>query len=165
MVYSAAHMAIIETDTNRSLALETSMQNLNLQMLIRAFGLVALLVFVTDANCLVAQTVQLPVFRTFGVRTAASVPDGGTINLGGVGRSRYGQSSQSGFGRSGGRNRFGGSSPTSSSLTAKVIRLREYERQMRADLAAGRSQPGPIQINGSHAVQAQADFISRNVDR
>jgi len=123
---------------------------------------------VADSDCAIAQagvTVQLPVFRTTGVRTAVSIPDGGTINLGGVGRSIYGQSSQSGFGRFPGSNRFGSRSPSRSSLSAKIIRLKEIERQMLADHAARRPQPGDVLLNGSRAVQAKADFITRNVGR
>lgn len=110
-------------------------------------------------------TVQLPVFRTFGVRTAVSVPDGGTINLGGVGRSSYGQSNQSGFGRLPSSNRFRNNSPSGAALSVRIIRLKELERQMLADHAAGRPQPDDVRVNGSRAVQAKADFISRHVGR
>ncbi len=141
------------------------MHHLKLQMLSCNLASVALLVFGTAGNCLVAQTVQLPVFRTFGVRTVVSVPDGGTINLSGVGRSSFGQSTQSGFGSFPGGNRFGSRSPSRSSLSAKVIRLKEFEQQVLADYKARRSPPSRVEINGSHAVQAQADFISRHVGR
>ena len=124
------------------------------------------LVVATNSARAVAQTVQLPVIGVRGVRTAVFVPDGGTINLGGVGRSSYGQSRQSGFGRFPSSNRFGAGGPRSgASLSAKIIRLKDLERRMLADHAARRPQAGDVHLNGSHAVQAKADFISRNVGR
>jgi len=110
-------------------------------------------------------TLQLPVIRFSSVSTAVSVPDGGTINLSGGGGSSFGQSSQSGFGPLRNSNRFGSRSPSGSSLSAKIIRLKEIEQQILADHAARRSPPGRVHINGSHAVQSKADFISRNVGR
>jgi hypothetical protein len=93
------------------------------------------------------------------------VPDGGTINLGGVGRSSFGRSGQSGFGRLPGGARLGGHSSSRSSLSAKIIRLKELEQQILADHAANRIPPSQVEINGSHAVQEKADFISRHVGR
>ena len=123
---------------------------------------------VLDGDSVMAQggvTVQLPVFRTTGVSTVVSVPDGGTINLSGGGGSSFGQSSQSGFGRFPSSNRFGSRNPSRTSLSAKIIRLKEIEQQIIADHKARRVQPGAVHVNGSHAVQAQADFITRNVGR
>ena len=142
------------------------MQTLNRIVFIVMPLLVAAMVAL-DGDCVMAQvgvTVQLPVFRTTGVSTVVSVPDGGTINLSGGGGSRFGQSSQSGFGRFP-SNRFGSRAPSRTTLSAKIIRLKEIEQQILADHKARRVQPGAVHVNGSHAVQAQADFITRNVGR
>jgi hypothetical protein len=112
-------------------------------------------------------TVQLPVIGFRSVRTAVSVPDGGTINLSGGGGSRYTQSQWSSLGRLPKNNRYrnGAGATSGTSLSAKIVRLKDFERQMMEDHAAGRSQPGDVRINGSLAVQAKADLISRNVGR
>lgn len=160
--------------------MQTRMQTLNrIVFVVRALvlGLMVAMIAI-DGECVFAQTgmrqtrppsvgvtVQLPVFQIHSISTAVSVPDGGTISLGGVGRSNYGRSSQSGFGRQPSRNRFGSRSPAGATLSAKIIRLKELEQQMLADHAARRSPPSRVEINGSHAVQAQADFISRHVGR
>lgn len=120
-----------------------------------------------DGDCVMAQggvTVQLPVFRTTGVSTVVSVPDGGTLNLSGGGSS-FGQSNRSGFGRFPSSNRSRGGSNSRRSLSANIIRLKELEQQIIADYKARRVQPGAVHLNGSHAVQTQADFITRNIGR
>ena len=55
-------------------------------------AVVALLSFESQASAqLRNQTIQLPVVRQFNVRSSVSVPDGGTIGLGGVVRSSTGR--------------------------------------------------------------------------
>ena len=130
--------------------------------------LLVCVMFAMEGGCVMAQagaTVQLPGIGFRGVRTAASAPDGETTNLGGVSRSRFGQSSQSGVGRFPIRNRFGSRSSSSSSLAAKIIRVKELEQQMLADHAVRKLEMGQVRINGSHAVESKADFITRNVGR
>ncbi len=160
--------------------MQTRIQTLSrIVFFVRALVLCLMVAMVAiDGECVFAQTgmrqtrppsvgvtVQLPVFQIHSISTAVSVPDGGTISLGGVGRSNYGRSSQSGFGRQPSRNRFGSRSPTGATLSARIIRMKEFEKQMLADHAAGRPQACDVRVNGSHAVQAKADFISRNVGR
>ena len=114
------------------------------------------------------QVVQLPTIRTFRVNTAVSVPDGGTISLGGV-TSNGQQSIRRGSGLPGPLfNNRGISRNTNSSkatASAEVIVMSEYEQAVLAEvkrrrLAAQKSNP-----NGSPAIQAKADFITRNIGR
>jgi hypothetical protein len=113
--------------------------------------------------------VQLPVVSFFNVRTVVSVPDGGTMSLGGVSRS---ESSRSTRGIPGFSGRLFQNRSTSQSLgrsnatvTATVISNQEISDSLMAEgyrrsLTRQRFDP-----NGAPAVQAQADFISRNIGR
>lgn len=109
-----------------------------------------------------ATTVQLPIVRVTRINTAVSVPDGGTINLSGGGRSIDGYRRQ----RYGGGNRSYGSGRgrTSSTLSARIIRLRELEEGMLRQHGAG-FVPGhqPVPVNA--AVAAKAAFITRHITR
>jgi hypothetical protein len=113
--------------------------------------------------------VQLPVVSFFNVRTAVSVPDGGTMVLGGV--SRYSESSTSrgipGLRGPVFQNRATGYSAQSSRASVKttIISTREIDEVLaiegaRRALIYQRSDP-----NGSFEVQRKADFISRNIGR
>ena len=144
-----------------------------MQILSRIVFVVVLGLIATNSDRAAAQigqfqtagvTVQLPVIQTRSVSTVVSVPDGGTINLSG-GSSSFRQSSRSGFGRFSNSNRFGGGPRTGTSVSARIIQLRELEQEMLADHLAARSQTGGVQVNGTKAVQAKADFITRNVGR
>ena len=114
-------------------------------------------------------SVQLPVVSIFNVRTAVSVPDGGTMSLGGVSRYSSGRrtSGVPGLGGPLFQNRGTGFSAGGSraTVTATIISNREIGEDL---LAAGnrrarvRERYNP---NGSYAVQAKADFISRNIGR
>jgi hypothetical protein len=114
-------------------------------------------------------SVQLPVVSIFNVRTAVSVPDGGTMSLGGVSRYSSGRRS-SGVPGLGGRlfqNRGIGYSAGASRATvsATIISNREIGEDLLAEgnrraLVRERFDP-----NGPRAVQAKADFISRNIGR
>ena len=65
---------------------------MNVKLVIMMSVVVALLSFESQASAqLRNQTIQLPVIRQFSVRTTVSVPDGGTIGLGGVVRSSKGR--------------------------------------------------------------------------
>jgi type II secretory pathway component GspD/PulD (secretin) len=113
--------------------------------------------------------VQLPVVSVFNVRTVVSVPDGGTMSLGGVSRHSSGRTSRGvpgfggplfqgrGIGYSSGRNQ--------ATVKATIISNREINDALMADgnrRFAARQQTG---INGAPAVQAKADFITRNIGR
>ena len=65
---------------------------MNVKLIIIMCAVVALLTSGSQASAqLRNQTIQLPVIRQFNVRTSVSVPDGGTIGLGGVVRSSNGR--------------------------------------------------------------------------
>lgn len=113
--------------------------------------------------------VQLPVVSFFNVRTTVSVPDGGMMSLGGVSRSASGSRS-SGVPGLGGplfRNRGIGYSTGGSRavVTATIISNREIEEDLLAEGNRRARMRERIDPNGSQAVQAKADFISRNIGR
>lgn len=140
-----------------------SMSNLNLACI--TLACVAL-----SATELHSQVVQLPTFRFFNVRTVVSVPDGGTISLGGVNRSSSGSVKRGvpGLSRVPGAGRLFGNRATGStrsSVSAKVIVMSEYEEAVLAEAERRRRRSALRDPNGSAAVQKKADFISRNVGR
>lgn len=117
----------------------------------------------------VYRPVQLPVVSFFNVRTAVSVPDGGTMSLGGV--SRYSESSIRrgipGLGSPVFQNRATGYSAQSSraSVRTTLLSTREINEALeregaRRALISQRKDP-----NGSFEVQRKADFITRNIGR
>lgn len=120
----------------------------------------------------VNQTVQLPTVSIFNIRTVVSVPDGGVIHLGGVSRHASGRISRGMPGVAGPwarpfQNRATGYSTSASNMNARVqiISTRELEKEVMAEadrriLISQSSDP-----NGTPAVQAKADFISRNIGR
>ena len=113
--------------------------------------------------------VQLPVVRVFNVRTAVSVPDGGTISLGGVSRHAEGTSSRGIPGLRGPlfQNRSRGSQTGRSFSTAhaRIIINREIEQAVLAEANYRDRLRAASDPNGSRAVQAKADFISQNIGR
>jgi hypothetical protein len=118
-------------------------------------------------------TVQQPVVSVFGVNTAVSVPDGGTISLGGISNSAYG-SVRRGLPMTGApylnrafNNRAIGieHGASTAQLSVKVLIMEELEAQVVAEgmqrIAARETvQKNP---NGSAETQRKADFISRNI--
>ncbi|MCH2183194.1 MAG: hypothetical protein MK108_14435 [Mariniblastus sp.] len=119
-------------------------------------------------------TLQLPTVSIFDLQTVVQVPDGGTMHLGGVQRSAYGQVDRS-AGMLGGvpfagrlfRNRAIGRSNSASnaSLGVQILSLKEMEQDVlreaeRQAILRRRTDPnGPVQT------QQQADFITRNIGR
>ena len=99
-------------------------------------------------------TLQLPTFRVTQFNTAISVPDGGTARLGGVTRSQS---------FPGGRSTTAGSAQ----VTAHVLIMSELEQEMLANArpAILQSNFNHRRLNGSAQTQAQADFISGNINR
>lgn len=118
-------------------------------------------------------TVQQPVVSVFGVNTAVSVPDGGTISLGGISNSASG-SVRRGLPLTGApylnrafNNRAIGleHGASTAQLSVKVLIMQELEAQVVAEglqrIAAREAvQKNP---NGSAETQRKADFISRNI--
>jgi type II secretory pathway component GspD/PulD (secretin) len=120
-------------------------------------------------------TVQQPVVSVFNVNTVVSVPDGGTISLGGVNESSYGRVSR-GVPLTGApylsrafNNRAIGREIASSnvSVTAKILIMEELDAQVTAEgqrRAALREATNP-NPNGTVDTQRKADFISRNIGK
>lgn len=103
-------------------------------------------------------TVQLPTFRFFSVNTSVSVPDRGSVVLGGV--SRAGDSSTSrGFGPLRSRAISSGRSGSTMSVHATIIDHSELDRAVLAEAARRR---GAV---SSEARTADEEFLSRNVGR
>lgn len=121
------------------------------------FGL-ALIAAATSAEQAFSQfantTVQLPTFRVTQFNTAVSVPDGGTMRLGGVSR---------GHSFPGGRSTTAGNAL----VTAHILIMSELEQEMLANArpAILKSNFAQQQLNGNARTQAQADFISDNINR
>ncbi len=116
------------------------------------------------------QTVQLPVVRFFNVRTVVSVPDGGTMSLGGVTRHASGSRSSGipGFRGRPFTNRGSGYQQGADRLvlTPKIIINSELEQDVLAEAAAReRFRQQFANPNGPPAVQTKADFITRNIGR
>lgn len=121
-----------------------------------------------------AQVIQLPTVRVFNIRTVVSVPDGGTLSLGGIGRSSSGSIGRGvpGLGSvplAGRpfRNQAIGSNSTAtrSSVSAKVIVMSEYEQAVLAEAERRRQRAARSDPNGSTATQQKADFMSRHIGR
>lgn len=148
---------------------------MNLIMKMSVFSLLGGLVFAgtaTAQNGLGRPTnisVQLPVVSVFNVRTTVMVPDGGTMSLGGVSRHRSGSRSRGvpGLGGPLFRNRGIGYSTAGShaNVTATIISNREISEDLLAEGNRRAVMRERFDPNGSYAVQAKADFISRNIGR
>ncbi len=119
-------------------------------------------------------SVQLPVVRFFDVRSAVSVPDGGTMSLGGVSRSGEFRNSAGvpilgslpATGRAfGNRSTSGFQSAGGSSISVKIISLREMDEDITAEALRLQAVRSSSDLNGSPTVQNQANFLSRNIGR
>ncbi len=120
-------------------------------------------------------TVQQPVVSVFNVNTVVSVPDGGTISLGGVNESSYGRNSR-GIPLTGApylsrafNNRAIGRENASSnvSVSAKILIMEELDAQVTAEglRRAAVREATNANPNGSADTQRKADFISRNIGK
>ena len=99
-------------------------------------------------------TVQLPTFRVTQFNSSFSVPDGGTINLGSIGRRDYLPKAISG-------------SSSSATASARVLIMKELEQEMLANSKPKIRQSAFRQqkLNGTPKTQSKADFITRNINR
>ena len=121
-----------------------------------------------------AQTVQLPTFNFFTVRTTVSVPDSGGAYLGGVNRSAMGQSARGvplisrfpGAGRPF-TNRGIGSSVASSGASAHATIIDHAELdELTLSGAELLRRPGGGMLSAEELrVEREAEFLSRHVDR
>lgn len=121
-----------------------------------------------------AQTIQLPTFRIFNARTVVSVPDGGSIQLGGVNRSSSGRISRGVPGLSGvpGTGRLFGNRGISrdtssgrSTVHPRLIIMSELEAEVLAKAARLNHQAALRDPNGSEETKSKADFMTRNIGR
>ena len=112
-----------------------------------------------------AQSIQLPTFEFFGVRTTVSVPDRGGAYLGGVKRSAYGSSSHGvpGLGGPLFRNRGVGRSQSAggASVSATIIDHAEWDRAVLAEGAARRR----ARLDQLGFAERRAEYLSGHVAR
>ncbi len=137
-------------------------------------GSVAIVISTCTVPTLPAQVVQLPTIRFFNTRTVVSVPDGGSLYLGGINRGAYGVVGR-GHPASGGipyggrlfRNRSvaGSSSATRPAVSAQIIRMRELEADLLSTAEHDRKMSASRNPNGSKDVQRRADFMTRHIRR
>ncbi len=115
-------------------------------------------------------TIQLPTIGVFNVNTVVSVPDGGTVSLGGVNRYSSGQISRGVPGASNlpyasrlFRNQAIGStaSNANTNVNVQIISLKEMEDE----LLAGHQATSFQNPNGNAAIRTKADFLSKHMGR
>lgn len=118
--------------------------------------------------------VQQPTIRFSNVNTVVSVPDGGTMSLGGIHRSAIGQrsfgvplvGSTPGLGRLFANQSVGAAKSTSqASVKVHLISLREMEQNILAEANRKERDRRGEPLNGHPDIQRRADFINRNVGR
>lgn len=119
-------------------------------------------------------TIQLPTISVFNVNTVVSVPDGGTMSLGGVSRYSGGQTSRGlpGFGGIPYVNRpfrnqaFGyDASSSRASVSVQIISLEEQAAVVMREAERRAALRQPTDPNGSVEIQKRADFLSRHMGR
>ena len=145
----------------------------SVQLRLSAVGLVAVGLWLASGTLCLAQQpigipVQLPVVNRFSINTVVSVPDGGTLSLGGISRSSEGSISQGVPGLSGpfGRpfaNRASGRSTSRSGASVKVQIL--SSREMSEDVLAAARAARPANYEEIQARERKADFLTRNIGR
>lgn len=139
------------------------------------FGIALVICSFATTEAANSQVVQLPTINVFNVNTTVSVPDGGTMLLGGVRGGSSGSISRGvpglsslPYGSRGFRNRAIGNSNFSNqaSVSVTIISMREQEAAVLAEAerrqAIRARQANP---NGSAETQERAAFISRNIGR
>ena len=126
----------------------------NAKLLTLAIFLAAACISETAMAQFANATVQLPIFRTTQFNSSFSVPDGGTISLGSIGRREYLPGGFSG-------------STGSATASARVLIMKELEQEMLSNSKPQIRQSIQRQreINGTPKTQSKADFISRNINR
>lgn len=119
-------------------------------------------------------TIQLPTISVFNVNTVVSVPDGGTMSLGGVSRYAAGQTSRGVPGLSGipfvnrpFTNRAYGQTASSNnaSVNVRIIVMEEQEALVMQEARRQAAMRRATDPNGPVAVQKRADFLSRHMGR
>ena len=115
---------------------------------------------VCQAQQPLSTTVQLPTVSRFSINTVVSVPDGGTMNLGG-GIS----SSASSVRRRGSRSSGRSVSAPGVSVSADLIIGAEVEAELHRRGRLALYHNARPDIHGTIAEQAKASFIARNLSR
>ena len=122
----------------------------------------------------VGTTIQLPSIGIFGVQTVVSVPDGGTMFLGGNSGYAGGRTSRGVPGLSNVpylgrpfRNQGIGYGTTARGTTAqaKIIIMDELEQDVMREATARAALRRGSDPNGSLRVQKKADFLSRHMGK
>ena len=108
----------------------------------------------------VGTTVQLPTIRNFSVSTVVSVPDGGTMTIGGAGsgitfpgRRRGSRSSSRSVGRPG------------ISISPRLLIGSEIDSELDRRGRFARSLKARPDIHGTKAEKVKASFLARNLGR
>ena len=127
-----------------------------------------------DANPPNGVTIQLPTISVFNVNTVVSVPDGGTMSLGGVSRYAGGMTSRGVPGLSGipyvnrpFRNQAYGQdvSRSNASVNVRLIIMEEQEAMVMREAERRMAVRSLTDPNGPAAIQKRADFLSRHRGR
>jgi type II secretory pathway component GspD/PulD (secretin) len=119
-------------------------------------------------------TIQLPTISVFNVNTVVSVPDGGTMSLGGVSRYAEGQISRGVPGLSNipfvnrpfTNQAFGQmASANNASVNVQIIVMEEQEALVMQEAQRQAARRATTDPNGPVAIQQRADFLSRHMGR
>ena len=139
-----------------------------------SLGLLAIALSTLGSASSSAQVIQLPTFRFFTVNTTVSVPDRGTVLLGGVNRVSAGSVTRGvpilgtvpGVGPLF-KNRGIGREVSSSTATvsAYIIILEEEEQRQVWDVLAQRDRRYVGKYADSPAIDRKADFLTRHLTR
>ena len=116
-----------------------------------------------------AQIIQLPTFHTFSIATTVSIPDRGSMSLGGVDRASFGRAGAGvpglggipGAGRLFGNRGIGaGVQSAGASATATIMDLQELDQSVQAQ-ATSKDSPEPT----NPAVARKAAFLTQHIAR
>lgn len=127
---------------------------------------IALTVLLASSEFLCAQapavntTIQLPTVRNFSISTVVSVPDGGTLTIGGGAGGAAFSSRRPGL-RSSARSAGGPGLSISASLIIGAEVDAELDRRGRSAIAR-RARP---EIHGTEAEKAKASFLAKHLGR
>ena len=132
-----------------------------------AVGLIAVGLWLASGTLVLAQQiglpVQLPTVNQFSINTVVSVPDGGTLSLGGV-SSQSASSSSNGFpglGPFSNRSNSVNNSASRASIKVQILSSREMSEDVLAAARAAR----PANYEEIQARDRRADFLTRNMGR
>ena len=136
-----------------------------------AVGLIAVGIWLASGTLVLAQQiglpVQLPTVNQFSINTVVSVPDGGTLSLGGV-SSQSASSSSNGIPGLGplGRPFSNRSSSVTNSASRASIKVQILSsREMSEDVLAAARAARPANYEEIQARDRRADFLTRNMGR